>query len=59
MILAGLAILVASKFLREELAGSALALGCGLVLIGLAFDGFKGLLAGFGKSKGSGNEPGA
>ncbi len=53
LLLLGLAILLASRVLHEDLAGSAVALGCGLVLAGIALDGLKGLLAGFGTSTGS------
>ena len=59
MLLLGLAILLASGVLHEDLAGSAVALGCGLVLAGVAFNGLKGLLAGYGTSTGSDREPDA
>lgn len=54
----GLAILLASRFLHEDLAGSALALGFGLVLAGLVFNGFRDLLSGFVKSDDPGRGPG-
>lgn len=59
MLLLGLVILLASRVLHEDLAGSAVALGFGLVLAGVAFNGLKGLLAGFGTSRGSDREPDA
>lgn len=59
MLLIGLAILLGSRILHEDLAGSAVALGCGLVFAGVAFNGLKGLLAGLGTSTGSGREPDA
>lgn len=45
----GLAVLLASRVLHEDLAGSAMALGFGLVLAGLVFNGFRDLLSGFVK----------
>ena len=58
LLLVGLAILLASRFLHEDLAGSALALGFGLVLAGLVFNGFRDLLSGFVKSDDPGRGPG-
>ena len=58
LLLVGLAMVLASTLLREEWAGSALALGVTLVLAGLVFNGFRGLLAGLGKAKASRRGPG-
>jgi hypothetical protein len=53
MLVLGLVAVLASQILREELSGTVLAVGCGLVLAGLVFNGFSSLLASLGKSTGA------
>ena len=59
MLVIGLVAVLASPILREDLSGTVLAAGFGLVLAGFVFNGFASLLAWFNKSEGASQDESA